>query len=61
MYVCICSAVTDHEIRNAINGGARSLDDVQSALPVAMCCGRCADAARSIVDECLQERACTSA
>jgi bacterioferritin-associated ferredoxin len=61
MYVCICSAVTDREIRNAVDSGATSLADVQSALPVGMCCGRCEDTARSFVDECLRERACSSA
>jgi bacterioferritin-associated ferredoxin len=61
MYVCVCSAVTDCEIRNAVDGGATSLADVQSALPVGICCGRCEDTARSIVDERLRERTSSSA
>jgi bacterioferritin-associated ferredoxin len=51
MYVCICHAVTDREIREAIDCGARSLTDVQCRLPVGSCCGRCEATARNIVDE----------
>jgi bacterioferritin-associated ferredoxin len=61
MYVCVCAAVTDREIRSAVDGGAASLADVQSALPVGMCCGRCEDVARGVVEEYLRERACSGA
>jgi len=53
MYVCVCNTVTDGEIRDAVNSGATSLLDVQSCLPVAGCCGRCAETAQQVVDECL--------
>ena len=43
MYVCICTAVTDKDIRKAVDRGACSLSDVQNELPVGACCGRCAD------------------
>jgi bacterioferritin-associated ferredoxin len=49
MYVCVCNAITDREIRGAVALGARSLADLQSTLGVATCCGRCADCARAIV------------
>ena len=51
MYVCVCNAVTDREVRGAIALGARSLKDLQVTLGVATCCGRCADCARKIVGE----------
>jgi len=51
MYVCVCNAITDREIRGAVALGARSLADLQSTLGVATCCGRCADCARAIVCE----------
>ncbi len=51
MYVCICHAVTDREIREAIDRGARSLMEVQSCLPVASCCGRCEATARDVVED----------
>jgi bacterioferritin-associated ferredoxin len=54
MYVCVCHAVTDREIRRVVDNGARSLYEVQCQLPVGSCCGRCQDVARSVVDEHLQ-------
>lgn len=51
MYVCVCHAVTDREIRTAVDLGARSLYEVQCSLPVASCCGRCEETAREVVDE----------
>jgi bacterioferritin-associated ferredoxin len=51
MYVCVCHAVTDKDIRKAVDRGASSLFDVQNELPVGSCCGRCEDTAQSVVDE----------
>jgi bacterioferritin-associated ferredoxin len=51
MYVCVCQAVTDRQIREAAEGGARTLKDLRRDLGVARDCGRCASCAR----ECLQE------
>jgi bacterioferritin-associated ferredoxin len=51
MYVCVCSAVTDRQIHEAVDRGASSLCDVQSHLPVGMCCGRCQETAKAMVDE----------
>lgn len=56
MYVCVCHAVTDKDIRRAVDGGACSLLDVQNELPVASCCGRCEETARGVVDEYLSSR-----
>jgi bacterioferritin-associated ferredoxin len=49
MYVCVCNAVTDRQIREAARLGARSLSDLQRELKVATCCGRCADCAREVL------------
>jgi bacterioferritin-associated ferredoxin len=56
MYVCICNAVTDRDIRRVVDKGARSLFEVQCHLPVGSCCGRCQDEARNVVDEHLQKK-----
>jgi bacterioferritin-associated ferredoxin len=56
MYVCVCSAVTDRQIHEAVDRGAASLGDVQARLPVGMCCGRCQVTAQSVVDEYLSSR-----
>lgn len=54
MYVCICKAVTDRQIRQAIELGARSLSDLKESLGVATGCGKCAPCARAILREELQ-------
>jgi len=51
MYVCICSAVTDRQIREIVDRGARSLPDVQQALPVGVCCGLCRHSAEQVIEE----------
>jgi bacterioferritin-associated ferredoxin len=54
MYVCVCQAVTERQIREAAEGGARTLDDLRRVLGVSRECGRCASCAR----ECLQQANC---
>lgn len=56
MYVCVCHAVTDRQIREAVNCGAESLSDVQQHVPVGGCCGRCQDTAQQIIEECVVRR-----
>jgi bacterioferritin-associated ferredoxin len=56
MYVCVCHAVTDKDIRKAVDRGACSLFDVQNELPVGSCCGRCEDTAQTVVEEYLSTR-----
>lgn len=51
MYVCVCRAVTDRQIREAAAGGARNLNDLRRELGIVNECGRCATCAR----ECLRE------
>jgi bacterioferritin-associated ferredoxin len=51
MYVCICSAVTDRQIRDSAEDGASSLRDLRQRLGVASQCGRCARCAHEILRE----------
>lgn len=53
MYVCICRAVTDEQIRSEIQNGACSLGEVCQRLGVATGCGRCRDFAAEFVEETL--------
>lgn len=49
MYVCVCNAVTDSQIRQAVEQGARSLRDLREGLGVGTCCGRCAPCASGLL------------
>ncbi|SPJ18367.1 BFD domain-containing protein (2Fe-2S)-binding domain-containing protein (fragment) [Burkholderiales bacterium] len=49
MYVCICNAVTDQQIRIAVAAGARTIDDVGAALGVGAGCGCCRECAQEII------------
>ena len=51
MYVCVCQAVTERQIHQAVNEGARTLQDLRRELGVAAECGRCATCAR----QCLRD------
>lgn len=58
MYVCICQAVTDRQIREAALGGARTVKDLQRELGVSRDCGLCASCARSCLESAHQFMAC---
>ena len=51
MYICICAAVTDHEIREKIAEGAHSLDELSMELGVGLGCGTCVHAAEKLLFE----------
>ena len=51
MYVCLCNAVTDREIRLATQAGIDDFPSLQAALGVATQCGCCRDAANEILQE----------
>jgi bacterioferritin-associated ferredoxin len=56
MYVCVCQSVTNVQIHQAAQSGARTLQDLRRDLGVTRDCGRCASCAR----ECLRD-ACNGA
>lgn len=49
MYVCICNAVSDRQIRAAVAGGARTLDDLSMTLGVGAGCGCCRDSVQEYI------------
>ena len=51
MYVCVCNAVTDKQIRKACENGVCTMEDLSRELNVASCCGRCKDCAKKILHE----------
>lgn len=56
MYVCLCNAVTDREIRQCAELGVSSLEELRDSLGVASCCGRCEPTARAVLRECARPR-----
>lgn len=55
MYICLCTATTEQQIRQATHNGARSLQDLHDALGVASQCGQCASSAIECINETLDE------
>lgn len=56
MYVCLCRAVTDADIREAADQGVADVNQLIQALGVGTNCGTCLEAARSIIDTRLAEQ-----
>jgi len=49
MYVCVCNAVTERDIAEAVDAGARSLCDLSASLGVGTCCGQCEPMAEALL------------
>ena len=49
MYVCLCKAVTDGQIRASVAGGARTFSEVRLQLGVATQCGKCSQMVKSLI------------
>jgi bacterioferritin-associated ferredoxin len=50
MYICLCNAITDRDIRACAEGGAATLCELDRCLGVGTACGRCRPAAKEILD-----------
>ena len=51
MYICICQAVRDCEVRAAVQGGCATLDALADELGVGAACGGCREQAQTLIDE----------
>ncbi len=51
MYICLCNAITDSQIREAAESGVTDLWGLQSELGVASSCGSCKEHAMDVVRE----------
>jgi bacterioferritin-associated ferredoxin len=49
MYICICHALTDGDVRSAEAGGAATHSDVFHHFGVVQSCGRCVPSMRSML------------
>ncbi|NTV09468.1 MAG: bacterioferritin [Zoogloea sp.] len=53
MYVCVCRAVTERQIEQAVKDGARRMRDLREDLGVTEECGRCAVCAKQCLESAL--------
>ncbi|BAL26171.1 (2Fe-2S)-binding protein [Azoarcus sp. KH32C] len=56
MYVCVCNAVTERHIGQAVREGASTLRQLRERLGVAGECGRCASCARDCMRSAIEEQ-----
>jgi bacterioferritin-associated ferredoxin len=49
MIVCVCNNISDREIRQAVDLGLSSMDELRRDLGVATCCGKCATYAEEVL------------
>ena len=45
MFICVCNAITEKQVKAAVAAGAHTLAQLQAELGVASCCGCCAETA----------------
>lgn len=55
MYVCLCKAVTDTQIRDAVANGATKFGQVRKELSLAAQCGKCGILAREVFNDSLSD------
>ncbi|MBK19276.1 MAG: hypothetical protein CMM52_10635 [Rhodospirillaceae bacterium] len=51
MYVCICNAVREMELRETVQKGARSAEDGYAHLGIDFACAQCRDHAQFVIDD----------
>lgn len=56
MYVCVCNAITERHIGDAVRNGSSTLRHLRQELGVTAECGRCAACARDCLRAALDER-----
>ncbi len=56
MYVCVCNAVTDSDIRNAVDDGVRNLKQLRQLTSCGDTCGSCRQMAGEILIQALEQK-----
>lgn len=56
MYVCVCKAVTDRQLTEAINKGVCSRRQLMQCTGAGGVCGKCTASIKAILDEKVQHR-----
>lgn len=58
MIVCICQNVSDKAIRQALEDGAGSMQEIRAQLGVGSCCGKCNAFAKTLVRAHIEDNGC---
>jgi Bacterioferritin-associated ferredoxin len=45
MFICVCNAISERQVQEAVASGAASLSDLEAQLGVGACCGCCRETA----------------
>jgi bacterioferritin-associated ferredoxin len=56
MYVCVCNAVTDSDIRNAVNDGVHNFKQLRQETGCGNECGSCSEMAVEVLQQALTEK-----
>ena len=59
MYVCLCAAVTDQQIEQAVRRGAHTVEALGTELGVGTVCGCCREAAACIAEKAIGGSTCS--
>ena len=57
MYICVCKAVTDSQLRNAIGNGICTRQQLAHCLGVGKDCGKCNKEVKQLLEQCHQQNA----
>jgi len=50
MIICVCQAVRESDIDDAVSSGVATFDDLQQQTRVSTCCGQCTECAMQCLD-----------
>jgi len=56
MYVCVCNAVTDSDIRNAVDSGVRNIRQLRQRTGCSSTCGCCRELAVETLRQALADK-----
>ena len=54
MYICLCNAVTDHDIRREAADGVHTFAELQARTGCSDCCGSCEQEARATLNKAVE-------
>ena len=58
MFVCVCNALRDHEVDDAVRDGCHQAEDVFSYYDCTPCCGQCVDTIAQRCGRCPKRDVC---